>query len=275
MKSVWLISAVGALCCPTSTVADNSMRPGPTIAVNDQLQAIITDIARLVVPHDYEGDRHWGKTKKVVRGLYIRRDGWQIKTHRTRKAVNHGTWTRYRIDLIDPEQKFEVHLDNVRRLPDQRLAFDVTCRARLQVFGRLSQWQRGIQLISLSADLTTDVKLTLNMEVAVKVDLTCLPPDVAIEPVVRHADLAISNFRVERISRLNGPLVKRLSSSVRELLEDEIDRRRDDLPAKINRQLEKNKDHLRLSLRDVLRSQLSGLTAPSESNPEAKGRPSE
>jgi hypothetical protein len=220
------------------------------IQLDPRLQALLADLARNVIPHDYENEKDWGKTKEVVRGLYIKREGLRIKTHRTRKAVNHGTWTRYRVQLLDPEQQFHVRLENMRRFPEPRFKFDVICDARVRIFGRLSQWQRGIQLVSLSAEADTDIRLIMQCDVTPRLSLRDNLPDLTIDPLVRTADLQIRNFRMRHISRLDGPLVKTLSASVREVLEDEIEKRRERLVVQINRQIDKKRELLRLSPED-------------------------
>ena len=54
------------------------------------------------------------------------------------------------------------------------------------------------------------------------------------------------------ISQFEGPLVKSLSASVRELLEDEIADRRQKLVVQLNRHIDKNRDRLHVSLSDLL-----------------------
>ena len=209
-------------------------------------------MVRGTIPHNYVDEKDWGKTKEVVRGLYIKREGLRIKTHRTRKSVNHGTWTRYQIDLIDPAQHFHIRLQQVRTLPNKRMAFEILCDAKVRVFGRLSQWQQGVQLVSLCAEADADVRLTLQGDLAARIDLTHAIPDLELDPVVRDADLYVKDFRMREISQLDGPFVKMLSASVREVLEDEITKRRTKLVAKINRQIDKNRDNLRLSVTELL-----------------------
>ena len=222
---------------------------------SEPFQQLITELVRGVIPHPYIDEKDWGHTKDVVSGLYIKREGLRIKTHRTRKAVNHGTWTRYRIDLLDPSQKFTIQLRQVRTLPNNHLGFSVVCDARLRIFGRLSQWQHGVQLISLSAEAESNVRLTMQCELSTEIDSTETIPSIELKPVVRDADLQISDFRLREISQLDGPLVRKLSSGVREVLEDEIAKRRTDVVAKINRQIDKNRDHLRLSISEFASAQ--------------------
>jgi len=73
---------------------------------------------------------------------------------------------------------------------------------------------------------------------------------------VRNANLLIQNFRLDRISRVDGALARSLSASVREVLEHELQRRNEKLLTQINRQLEKNRDKFHVSLRDTLRGKL-------------------
>ncbi len=248
----WLLLLPSALCA-----AD--IDSGEVIEVDEGLHALVTDLTRAFIPRDYEDNRKWGKTKEVVDGLHVRRDGWQIKTHRTKKAVNHGTWTRYEVRLLDPENRFKITLQNVRRLPDGRVAVDVHCDARLRTFGRLSEWQYGVQLFSLSAEAHADVRLTMACAFRVNVDLSRIPPDVIVDVHVDDAEILIRRFRMRRISQISGPLVKQLSHGVREVLEDAIDQRRDKMAEKINKQIEKNQDKLRLSLSTLLKTKIGDL----------------
>jgi hypothetical protein len=251
------ISAVLSLAAPVAAAED--VPAASAIAVSDGLHELVTDLARGFIPDKYEDNRKWGKTTDIFDGLHVRREGWQIKTHRRWKEVNHGTWTRYEIRLRNPEERFKVRLQNLRNLPDGRTAVDIECDARLRSFGRLSQWQYGVQLISLSAEADADVRLVMQCTFRVNVDLSNLPPEVVVDVRVDDANLAIHRFRMRRISQLSGPLVKQLSHEVREVLEDQIARRREKMVQKINQQIAKNEDHLRLSLTSVLNGKLGDL----------------
>ena len=224
------------------------------IPIDPRLQTLFTDLARQAIPHDYENEKAWGKTKEVVRGLYVKREGLRIKTHRTTKTVNHGTWKKYRIQLLDPEGQFQVRVANVRRLPNQHFVFDVVVDARVRIFGRLSQWERGVQLVSLSAEADADVQLAMQCDLATKLEIAGDSPGLTIDPTVQAADLQIRSFQMRHISQLDGPLVRTLSASIREVLEDEFEDRRERLPAQINRQLDKHRDQMHLSFKELLES---------------------
>jgi hypothetical protein len=52
-----------------------------------------------------------------------------------------------------------------------------------------------------------------------------------------------------------------LGEEARDLLDKELAKQNQKLPSKINRQIEKNRDKLRLSVQDLLASQWGGLAA--------------
>lgn len=216
-----------------------------------RFEQLITRIALENIPHTYKNDKDWGKTKEVWAGVRVWRDGLRIRTKRRKKHVNHGTWKRYQISLADPERRFHVHLANFREASNGRVEFDAWIDAALKVFGRVSQWEHGVQLISVGADADARVRLRVHCNVGIEFDPTKLPPDVFLDPVVTDANLQIVDFRLRRVSDLGSSIVSPLSHQVREVLEDQIAKRRPALVKKINRQIEKERDDLRLSLQDA------------------------
>jgi hypothetical protein len=265
----WLLAAAAA---PPTLLAQ---QPQPSLAAVpaagpassagsesfQQLQQLITAIVRDNIPDEYEERKGWGDTTEVWAGLKVWQEGLQIKTKRRKKEVNHGTWKRYRIRLIDPENHFHVRVENLRVLPNGRFQFDTWVEAGLDAFGRISHWERGVQLISLSANAKAQVRLRVQCDLGVQLDPSEVPPAVTLDPVVTEADLQLVDFRLRRISDLHGPLVHELGKGLRDVVEDELAKRRRKLPEKINRQIDKNREDLRLSLYDVLGSAWGDLAA--------------
>ena len=64
------------------------------------------------------------------------------------------------------------------------------------------------------------------------------------------------------VSRLKGPLVKELGSELQEVLERKIAEKQAKLVQEINRQIDKRRDRLRLSVHDAIKSKWTELAAP-------------
>ena len=217
----------------------------------DAVNQLVHQLVREQIPSTYENTKQWGGTKEIWHGIRIRREGLRIKTKRRKKHVNHGTWKRYRAWLINPDDELEARISNLRPLDQGRVSFRLTVVARLGTLGRLSEWRRGIQLISLSANATARVRLQLDCELGSQLDFSDLPPALVIVPRVTNARLELLEFRLERLSELSGPLAKELGESLHNVLQDGINQRRAKLVNKINHQLDKHRDDLRLSVREI------------------------
>ncbi|HUE72475.1 MAG TPA: hypothetical protein VMP01_16445 [Pirellulaceae bacterium] len=248
-----LAAAAAAFCANSPLRADEaegdagrfSFTPPP------EFQEFVTAIAREHLPDEYEKTKNWGHTKRVWAGVKVERDGLRVETRRRYRQVNDGAWQRYRIDLIQPEKHFQITVANIRQSENKILA-EITAVAKLHAFGRHSQWERGVQLFSISADATARVRLKADVEITTRLDATKIPPDLLLSPRVTSADLEILDFRLDRVSDLDGPLVKSLSSTVREILEDKLAEKRQKLVEKMNKSLAKREEKFRLSAKDAI-----------------------
>jgi hypothetical protein len=246
-----------------AAVAPPAASVGPTsdAAPQGSLQGLITSMIRENLPDQFESRDHWGDTKEVWAGVDVRREGWQIKTKRRKKQVNHGTWKLYRVRVLEPDRHLQIDVRDVRALPSGRVEFDLLADARLDVFARLAQWELGVQLISLSVNAEARTQFHVRCNLGLKLDPSKLPPDVLLDPQVSQADVRLIEYRVHRISQIGGSVARELGHQARELLDRELAKQNEKLPSKINRQIDRNRDKLRLSVQDLLSSQWGALAA--------------
>jgi len=239
-----------ALPTPKPAPLTATPRPaeGSTIPISESLQQYITHLVLEEVPPVYENTKKWGGTKRVMTGLDWEQDGLKIETRRRWKDVNHGTWSRYKLKLIDPENTFEVRLENLRDLGDNTAGFDLIGVAKLACWGRMSQWKRGVQLISLSADADAKVRLVASVELKMAVDPKTFPPDIILSPKVTSADLQLQQFELQRLGLADGPVVEQVGELVEEGLQDYLAENRVKLAEKMNKQIDKKREKLRIPL---------------------------
>ncbi|MEQ8786809.1 MAG: hypothetical protein RIC55_10945 [Pirellulaceae bacterium] len=282
LLAIWLTESAMAqtLFVPPAASAppatQQSPAPDATEAADRQqarqrLVRLINELAREHIPHHYEDTSKWGGTAQRWDGLHVHREGLQIKTKRRYKEVNHGVWTLYRIDLIDPESDFRIGVENERELGGGVVGFDLVFTAHLKAFARRARWSKGVQLFSLSVDSEAWVELRLKCELSAHFDLRVLPPDVVFAPRVTDAKLNLTAFDVHRISDVSGSVAHELGKGVEAVLRRKIDEKSDQLVAKINARIDKHKDDLRLPLHDLAASQWSKLTHYIQPDKEATG----
>jgi hypothetical protein len=239
--------------------ADEPAQDSDSFTPSPQFQEWITDLVRQQLPDNYEKRKNWGHTTKSFDGVSIKVEDGRIKTHRKYAQKNDGNWQVYRVKLKDPDEKFDVKIANIRKLADGKVGLEITALANLEIFGRQSAWQHGVQLYSISAEADARVRLWAKVEVATHMDLTRFPPDLSLDPEVTAAKFEIPDFRIRRIGELHGPLVRSLSHTTREALEEKLADDNAKLVAKLNRAIDKQEKKLKLSLADVMQSKWRSL----------------
>ena len=244
---------------------DASPVPTPVRESVDAGETIDNFLTRLVldsIPHTFTEDKNWGKQDERWDGIKWRRDGLRISTNRRKKVVNHGTWRKYSTELINPQNEFSVQVKNLRKLDNGKTAFDVHFTAHLKIDARESKWVKGVQLYSFSAEGHTKVRLKVSCELGVTMDITRFPPDLIFSPVATDADLIVDEFRIDRISKAGGEFSQQMTKVVRKELDKKIEEKEAKLVDKINKQLTKKKDKLKLSIADALQSKFTDQAKP-------------
>jgi len=232
---------------------------GDHFTPSPEFQAWIGKIVREQLPDNYEKRKNWGHTVKSFDGVSVRIEDGRLKTHRKFKQANDGEWQLYRVKLVDPDEKFDIQIANIRKLDGGKVGLEVRAAANVEVFGRQSLWEHGVQLYSLSAEATARVRLWANVEVATQMNWTRFPPDISLNPNVTAARLEIPDFRILRIGAFEGPVVRSLSHTTREALEEKLADDNKKIVAKLNRAIDKQEKKLKLSLADVMQSKWRGL----------------
>lgn len=227
---------------------------GESFTPSPEFQAWLTDLVREHIPHEYEKRKNWGSTTRVASGLSIQLDDGRLKTHRKFRDANDGRWKMYRVSLIDPEEKFAARVLRMEELPEGRVGMNLEAVARVHVFGRQSLWERGVQIFSLSAEADANVRMTAQAEVLPRIDPSKIPPDVYLQPKIVAAKLDILDFQLRRVGHADGPLVRSLSNSAREMLEEKLEDDNRELVSKLNKQLAKQEGKIKLSLADAMQS---------------------
>ncbi len=210
------------------------------------------------LPPNYEDNRKWGKEKQVIDGWHVSMDGLRLDTKRKWKSVRHGTWSRYYIEFVDPENQFEIEVTRLEFSPNgHQFTTQTRIVAPLKLFARVSQWQRNAQLYSISIAADAKVELILTCETQIRLNPLVLPPDVELHPKVMDATIRILSFDTHEISRVHGAMAEWLGRGIRKVLDHKITDYNDKLVEKINQTLAKQQDKLKFSGQDWLRTAFS------------------
>ena len=261
----------------TQAVLWLSMIPGQTARANGGAAGtpvwdkVVSQVITEVLAPGYVDEKKWGRQKNLTVGVKLHRDGLTYKAVRRRKLVNHGDWRRYEINLdrANPRPLKLVTLA-VRQGKETKsgkgMELDLRIDLPLKLKARLAQWRRGIQLYSVEAEGTADVRVDLTCKFEATIDTDSFPPALVFKPEVTRAEARLRTFELQRISDIHGPAVKQLGKALQDVANQQLEKRRADLVKKINRQLKKKSDRFRLGPKKVAENQQDASDNPRKEN---------
>jgi hypothetical protein len=226
-----------------------------------ELIELLIRMIRHHVPTTYKDERKWDQRKEVWDGVHIRLSDGKLTTRRKTKEVRAGTWTRYSVEVLDPENRLHVTFDRLEPTSDGKMSFATTVEADLKVHGQLSQWARGVKLYSISADADTTIRLQVEGTVQLKINPFKFPPEMTVIPRVESAHLDVLSYRLRRVSHVGGDAAKLIGKSLRGWVDDRLEKENDRLADRMNRQLERRKHKMTVSAGDWFRSKRSSKKA--------------
>lgn len=229
---------------------------GPSVGT-PELARLLTQLISKSIPPVYHDDRKWNQEREVWDGVFVRLRNGKLETREKTKTVKAGTWTRYTIRLVDPEDTLHVQFERLEITKEKGMAFAVVVEADLDLFGQLNEWARDVRLFSISAHADATVRLMVEGTVRLKINPLKLPPEMTLIPQVEHAHLDLVSYRVKEVSHLRGDAAKLLGKSMKNVVRERLDKENQRLAAKINRQLAKRSHKMTISSDDWLKSQKS------------------
>jgi hypothetical protein len=231
-----------------------------------EMIAWLKQLIRDNLPPTYEDTRKWNLQREVWNGVHVKLDNGKLHTHRKKKLVNAGTWTRYTVNFVEPDKNLAIEFQRLEQIESGKIAFKTTVVAPLEILGQLAEWARDVKLFSVSVQATSTVRLTLEGTVQFQLNMLKLPPDIAIKPVVERADVQVLDFEVHRVSKVGGDFAELLGRGMQRVVEERVEDMNEKLVTKINTKLAKSSDKLSFSMQDWLLSKLPLPASPDSSS---------
>ena len=218
----------------------------------EKIDQLLTRLVLENIPHEFEDTKDWGRQVERWDGVKFRREGLKIETNRRKKLVNDGTWTRYSVQLRDPQEKFSIQIKNMQESVKNKFTLDVHFVSELSLKARHSKWLRGVQLFSVSAEGFASLRLVVSVDLEIKPVSLKFPPDFVVSPVVKKADIVLDEFRIDRIGKVGGEVSQQITKAIRAELDEKIEKKEPKLVQRLDKEINKNKDDLRISIADSI-----------------------
>lgn len=244
---------------PPAPVAPPTSAP---VSAADQLLADnLASIVRDAIPREYARKKEWGKTKRITVGVTTDDPIYQLKLHRRKKDVPHGTWKQYRVTLNEPDKRLHVAVTNLHPLEGGGVGMRLLVDADLAGWAQVRNYNRGVHLLTLTAEGTSQLHLTVDCEVR----MAMTTKGMALDPKVTAAHLDLRDFELQRFGEIEGALAQELGDGLKHLVQDELDSPA--LTAKLNHAIDKKRDRLVVSAADLMPSWGFNLPTPAATKP--------
>jgi hypothetical protein len=235
----------------------------PTQTELKELSQWVRWLCLMNLPPNVEDTRKWGKQRRVWDGVDVKLDGLRLDTKQRWKMANDGTWSRYLIEFVDPVKELQVDVKSFDVEPDGRkFKTSVWVVAPLKLFGRVNQFARDVQLISVSAKADALVRMKVDCQVDIKLLPVSFPPDVEFRPTVTDASIELLEFRVHEISQIHGEAAQWIGDGIQDVLDRKLAEYKDKLVLKMNQSIAKQQSKLRISASKWLNSSMNFSSKP-------------
>ncbi|MEZ6039367.1 MAG: hypothetical protein R3C20_02600 [Planctomycetaceae bacterium] len=248
---------------PVSPQGDGDSQPPMPVTLSDEAHDFLRGMILLLLPEEFSDDDGWGNQRRIQSGLNVDISRGKLHTSRRWKNVNHGVWARVSARLVNPENTFQLRVTQLPNGTDEVAApsvgtgeftkpestrYSVECDVLVKAIGQRQQWNWGLSLWSVSADVDVGAKLLALVNVGRTVRTIDGKVQLRITPVIDTAEIHITHFRVNRISHVKGNVAREIGEMFQPLVMHAVRKANSGLAGKINRKIEKLGDRLNIPL---------------------------
>ena len=222
-------------------------REGPAVPPRFPFLSLLHDLAREVIPDDFEERDGWGRQEKVFAGFDVSGRPPDLRISRRTKLVNHGVWRRFRVQFIHPERRLHLEVRNARFEPGSGVTFQVVCAARVRCTAQAVVWNYGVKGLSSSVQSDATVRVVAEARIVAEDgrQKQRLFSVVIFRPEVTGVKLRLADLDVRRVGRIGGEAADALGDASKGVVERLLEQQE----PKLRRSIAKKIDEEDLTLR--------------------------
>lgn len=232
----------------TTSPESSSILEGPVLNEQPTWSETLRAAILTAIPDKYEDLRHWDKTKDVLVGVKVHQRGFQIRVSEQKRAVKHGLWHRYKVELIDPINATKLKIEQIQTLDLSHFRFQVRLTSKIRCRGDFEQWLLGVKGLNMTVVSEADVQVIADCELSIRSQSNrkSLLPDLILEPKVNRVSISLRDLDVKRIGEIRGDVAETIGDISRRDIENLLQGQEDRVVKKLNEAINKNRNLLRI-----------------------------
>ncbi|MFO1094658.1 MAG: hypothetical protein U0992_15330 [Planctomycetaceae bacterium] len=212
---------------------------------------LLRELADDTIPRNFEKLDGWGRQAEVFSGVRVREKNGLPRLSKRTKRVNHGVWRRYRIALLNPQEKVRFSIRDVQAGEKGGLEFQTVISARLRCTAESEFWNYGLRtgstMVQADATLRVVARFTVSGRETNPSEKGWLV-EVEYLPELDRLRVELDDFDVRRIGHLRGDLADGLGDTAQGLLAEILHSQEGKLSRRIRKELAERDTRIQLTL---------------------------
>lgn len=220
---------------------------GPALGEKPTWIEALRAVLLTAIPDKYEDRKHWGMTTDVVNGLKVKQHGLDVRISKRTKSVNHGSWYKYQIKLLNPLRNLRLTIDHLESHGLGQFAFEIHMTAKMRCLGQFEQWVLGVKGLNFPVVSDAVVQIHAQCELAIQTERRdkCFFPDLVLVPSLRRVKLKLKDVDTHRIGEIRGDLAEDMGDRSRHFIENLLQGQEPKVLKKANAAIAKKRESLR------------------------------
>jgi hypothetical protein len=221
---------------------------GPAVPPRFPFLSLLHNLAREVVPDDFEERDGWGRQEMVFAGFDVSGRPPDLRISRRTKLVKHGVWRRFRVQFIHPERRLHLEIRNARFEPGSGVTCQVVCAARVRCTAQAVVWNYGVKGLSSSVQSDATVRVVADARITAEDggEKQRLFSVVIFRPEVTGVKLRLADLDVRRVGQIGGDAADALGDASKRVVERLLERQEPKLRRSIAKKIDEEDLKLRL-----------------------------
>ena len=228
--------------------ADVVTLEGPSLGDAPTWTETLRVVLLTAIPDKYEDRKHWGKTTKVFDGFKVKQHGFDVHVSKRTKLVNHGSWYRYQVQLLDPQRNLQLAINRFESRGPGKFSFELQVTAKMRCVARFEQWVLGVKGLNFPVVSDAVVQMDAQCELAVSTERRekSFLPDVILAPSLQRVRLNLRDIDTHRVGEIRGDIAEELGNGSRSFIKDLLHQQEPKVVKKANAAIAKKRNALRI-----------------------------
>lgn len=185
-----------------------------------ELSKLIRSLVLKEAPKEFNAAPGWGQSTPFPPRLRLPNLPRTTIKVGDRFELAHGSWKKAKVWMDNPEKDFMLTVTELKPQEAAKYRLALTSTAPLLVDFEFQQWLNGLMLVGVNGRAKAKLKVDLDCDVGLTLDITKFPPEVNVEPKIAKTKIEVRELEVFNPGTAKRPeLAQSLNGEIQNLVQ--------------------------------------------------------